>query len=310
MWYVWAAAAAIALLALALYVSFKLSNLVLHPARATREDALALEREQGGVTAEELAALPFEQGELTAFDGVKLRYYFLRCGAPTARICVLVHGFSSRSERVVRYARLYLARGYDALVFDHRNSGDSSGSVTTMGFLERRDLMDMLALARADKRAYGEKTVVGAHGVSMGASTALLAACAGNPPDFVVADCPFADLTQQLSYNVRRIRRLPVFPFAPLADFLTRVRAGFCYKDVSPLREIEQKGGLPEVPVLFFHGEGDTFIPAEASKALYAAKRGKKALVLIPGAGHARSIAKDPKGYAAALNAFLDECGF
>ncbi len=309
MWYLWVAAA-VALVTLVLSVSFRFSNLVLHPARATREEALALEREQGGVTGEEIAALPCEQGEFTAFDGVKLHYLYFRCGAPNARACVLVHGFSSRSERMVRYAKLYLARGYDALVFDHRNSGDSGGTATTMGFRERRDLMDLLDFVRADKSAYGEDAVVGAHGVSMGAATALLAACTSNPPDFVVADCPFADLTEQLTYNVRRIRHMPTFPFAPLADLLTRMRAGFRYRDVSPLREIEQRDGLPEVPVLFIHGEGDTFIPAEASKALFAAKRGKKQLVLIPGAGHARSIAKDPERYAAALGAFLDEYGF
>ena len=85
-------------------------------------------------------------------DGFALRCAWLRCGRETKRVAVIVHGFGSRYEHVLKYAKLYTARGYDALLFDHRHCGESEGTKTTMGYLERRDLMQMIAL-RARTRA-------------------------------------------------------------------------------------------------------------------------------------------------------------
>ncbi len=309
MWYWWALGGILlAALATAL-ASWRLSSLVLLPRREGYDEAVRKEIERGYLAPGELETLRPEPGELKAFDGTTLRYFRLRCGRPTDKICVLAHGFGNRKEHVVRYARLYLARGYDCLIYDQRNCGDSGGAYTTMGHLERRDLRAMLRLAR-EMDSPQRKAVVGAHGESLGAATALLAACTDEAPDFVVADCPFADLSEQLAYNVTSLKRLPAYPFAPLACLFMRLRAGYRAFDVSPLRDIEVADGLSGVPVLFIHGEADTLIPCAASKRLYEAKRGIKGLALFPGAEHGRSLASDPERYARVLNAFLNQCGY
>lgn len=310
MWYYWALGGILALALTTALVSWRLSALVIRPRREGREEAVKKEIERGNLASGELEAMRTEEGELEATDGVKLRYLWLRCGRPTDKACVVVHGFSSRKEHVVRYAKLYLARGYDALVYDQRNAGDSGGTITTMGFLEKRDLQRMLHFAREDKGFPQKRAVVGAHGESLGAAAVLLASCLEEPPDFAVADCPFADLTEQLRYNVTSVKHLPPYPFAPVANAITCLRAGFRYQDVSPLRAIEARDGLPDVPVLFIHGEADTLIPPAASKRLYEAKRGAKELHLFPGAEHARSLFSDRARYAEILNAFLDKCGY
>ena len=64
---------------------------------------------------------------------------------------------------------------------------------------------------------------------------------------------------------------------------------------------------MPEVPILFVHGTADKLIPYAASEKLYAAKRGKKALSLVEGAEHARSIVHTRAQYAETVYAFLDE---
>ena len=87
-----------------------------------------------------------------------------------------------------------MQRGYDVLLYHQRNSGTSEGKYCTMGYLERHDLAALVALARRDK-GYPEKPcTVGVHGDSMGGATVLLCGLGENPPDFVVADCPFATL--------------------------------------------------------------------------------------------------------------------
>ncbi len=285
-------------------VSAYVVRYLLHQPRDTRENAEAKEIERGNLTPGELGALPLEAFTVKTFDGLALRCAWLRCGRETKRVAVIVHGFGSRYEHVLKYAKLYTARGYDALLFDHRHCGESAGNKTTMGYLERRDLMQLVALARADK---GEGAFVGVHGESMGGATVLLAACMEEPPDFAVADCPYADLTEEAAYDLRVLCRLPAWPFIPVASLLMRLRAGFFFSAVSPLREIEARGGLPEVPVLFIHGMEDKLIPYAASEKLYAAKRGRKALCLVEGAGHARSIVRARARYSETLYAFLDE---
>lgn len=184
-------AAALALLGVFI-VACLVVRYLLHQPRDTREDAEAKEIERGNLAPGELDALALQEFTAKSFDGFALRCAWLRCGRETKRVAVIVHGFGSRYEHVLKYAKLYTARGYDALLFDHRHCGESEGTKTTMGYLERRDLMQMIALARADK---GTGAFVGVHGESMGGATVLLAACMDPPPDFVVADCPYADLT-------------------------------------------------------------------------------------------------------------------
>ena len=275
-----------------------------HQPRDTREAAEAKEIERGNLMAGELDALPLQEFTVKSFDGLTLRCAWLRCGKETKRAAVIVHGFGSRYEHVLKYAKLYTARGYDALLFDHRHCGESEGSKTTMGYLERRDLAQLIALARADK---GEDAFVGIHGESMGGATVLLAACMEEPPDFVVADCPYADLAEETKYDLRYECHLPAWPFVPAASLVMCLCAGFFLKDISPLREIESHGGLPDVPILFVHGTEDKLIPCAASKALYAAKQGKKALFIVEGAEHARSIVRARPKYAETVYAFLNE---
>lgn len=296
-------AAALALLGVFI-VACLVVRYLLHQPRDTREDAEAKEIERGNLAPGELDALALQEFTAKSFDGFALRCAWLRCGRETKRVAVIVHGFGSRYEHVLKYAKLYTARGYDVLLFDHRHCGESEGTKTTMGYLERRDLMQMIALARADK---GTGAFVGVHGESMGGATVLLAACMAPPPDFVVADCPYADLTEEAAYDLHALCHLRAWPFIPAASLVMCLSAGFFFRDVSPLREIEARGGLPEVPILFVHGTADKLIPYAASEKLYAAKRGKKALLLVEGAEHARSIVHARAQYAETVYAFLDE---
>jgi fermentation-respiration switch protein FrsA (DUF1100 family) len=63
------------------------------------------------------------------------------------------------------------------------------------------------------------------------------------------------------------------------------------------------------VPVIFFHGEQDDFVPCYMSREVYEACPTKKCIVTIPGADHGLSYAVDPKGYLAALREFFGEAG-
>ena len=292
-------------------VSWMLIKLVITPERSSLDEVIQLEVERGNFAPGEMEAMvPDEEGSIIAKDGARLDYCWYRAKQPTDKVCVLAHGFWVRRESELKYARIYMRRGYDVLLYHQRNSGTSEGKYCTMGYLERDDLSRLVALARRDK-GYPEKPcTVGVHGDSMGGATVLLCALGDNPPDFAVADCPFADLHDQLMYNLRSMKHLPAWPFEGCANMILKMRAGFEYADVSPANELRQKNGLADVPVLFIHGTADKLIPYTNTLRLYDLKRGKKALYICPGAGHVRSISVNREKYYETVNAFLDKYGF
>lgn len=312
MLWVWIPLALAVLVAAAIFtVSWVLVSQVIDPVHSSLEEVEQLEVERGNFAPGEMAKMiPDEEGSLIARDGVRLDYCWYRAGKPTTRVCVLAHGFWVRRESELKYARIYMQRGYDVLLYHQRASGTSEGKYCTMGYMERQDLADFVALARKSK-GYPEKPcTVGVHGDSMGGATVILCLLGENPPDFAVADCPFADLREQLMFSIGSMKGLPSRPFEWPADKLLRLRAKFGYKDVSPLEELKAHNGAPDLPLLLIHGTRDRLIPYESTLKLYDAKRGKKALYICPNAGHVRSISQDKEKYYSVVNAFLDKYGF
>ena len=62
-------------------------------------------------------------------------------------------------------------------------------------------------------------------------------------------------------------------------------KVGFTLQDVSPINAIKDQ----EIPIMFIHGSEDTFVPTYMSEDLYKAKKGKKKLLIVGGAGHGNS---------------------
>ena len=59
------------------------------------------------------------------------------------------------------------------------------------------------------------------------------------------------------------------------------------------------------VPVIFFHGDNDDFVPCEMSKINYDACTAKKRLVMIEGAGHGLAYPVAPERYITELKDFF-----
>ena len=62
------------------------------------------------------------------------------------------------------------------------------------------------------------------------------------------------------------------------------------------------------IPVVFFHGDEDAFVPCEMSERLYETCPTKKRLVKVKGAGHGLSYPLDKEGYVNAIKEFETEC--
>ena len=244
-------------------------------------------------------ALPHEDFYITSFDGLKLhgRYYEYAPGAP---IELMVHGYRGNAERdlcggVQRCFRL----GRSALVIDQRCSGESDGKVITFGIREHRDCRAWVDFMVSH---FGEDVKIILTGISMGASSVLMAAGSPLPPQVkgVLADCGFTT-ARAIIYKVIQQMKLPpklVYPFIRLGALLF---GGFDPESFSALEAVK----TITVPVIFFHGEDDDFVPCEMSKENFQACTSRKALVTTPGAGHGLCYPVDPKGYLQALGDFF-----
>ena len=64
-----------------------------------------------------------------------------------------------------------------------------------------------------------------------------------------------------------------------------------------------------KVPVIFFHGESDAFVPCDMSKENYKECAAPKKLVTVAGAGHGLSFPVDEKNYLKEVADFFDNNG-
>ena len=244
-------------------------------------------------------ALPHKEVSIQSFDGLTLRgtYFEFEKGLP---IDILFHGYHGCAEQdlsggVYRCQRL----GHNVLIVDHRASGKSEGHVVTFGINESRDALAWIhyALENIDPNA---KILLG--GISMGAATVMMASAMELPENVkgTVADCGYTS-AKDIIKKVIRDMHLPdnlLYPFVRLGAIL------FGRFDPDANSPIESMPNC-RVPVIFFHGDEDAFVPQSMSEENHAACSAPKHLVITPGAGHGLCFPVDVDTYVKEIEAFF-----
>lgn len=213
---------------------------------------------------------------------------------------IFCHGITENKYNSIKYMNLFLKKGFNAVLYDHRRHGASGGKSSSYGYYEKWDLE---AIINELKKRQGKDVYFGIHGESMGAVTALL--YGGSVKDdaaFYVADCPFSTLRAQVLYRLREETPLPSWFVMPIGNAFLKIRDGYCFQDVSPIDAVRQIVH----PVMFIHSKLDAFIPASMTQALYEAKPGKKQLWLAEKGGHAQSFNENQEEYETYIDQFLE----
>ncbi|MDQ0269331.1 alpha/beta hydrolase [Cytobacillus purgationiresistens] len=219
------------------------------------------------------------------------------------RYMVIAHGVTENKTNSIKYMNMFLQRGFNVVIYDHRRHGESGGKTTSYGYYEKFDLKVIVDWLRALK---GEDIQIGIHGESMGAVTTLLyGGMVEDGADFYIADCPFSDLREQLTHHLKTSMKLPPKLLLPVGNLFLRVRDKYSIKDVSPIAVIDSI----EKPILFIHSKNDRFILPEMTKALYERKRGPKKLFIAENGFHAQSYNENREEYEQVIDEFLVEYG-
>ena len=307
LWILLAIAAGVALLVLLIaYVCYRIAFYV-PPRKPSDGDEIDIPegdiyepfREDMERWTREMRALPHEDMTITSFDGLKLtgRYYEYAPGAPVE---LMFHGYRGNAERdlsggVHRCFRL----GRSALLVDQRASATSEGNVISFGINEHRDCLAWLdhAIER-----FGPDVKIILTGISMGASTVLMAADKPLPDNVIgiLADCGYTSAKEIIKVVIRMMKLPPdlAYPFVKLGARL------FGRFDLEELTAVDAMKKCT-VPVIFFHGESDDFVPCDMSRVNYEACTARKMLVTVPGAGHGLAFPVEPERYLQVLRDFF-----
>lgn len=214
------------------------------------------------------------------------------------KVAIICHGQTAERISACKYGAILYDLGYSLVIFDERYHGASSGEYCTLGWKENLDIKKVIAYA---KTIFGEDMFFGMHGESMGAASELLLLDT-EKPDFMIADCPFADLEiliHDLSWKQAKF-------LAPIgmkrAVKIGMKRCGFDYTKVKPIESVK----LSNVPICFMHGDSDQLIDCKHSEMLYkASKNPLSEIHLFEGADHALSMASAVDSYEKILKDFV-----
>jgi len=268
------------------YVGWKLT----HPGREKVSDTPATV----GLSYEDVS---FKSRE----DGIDLKGWLIHPAANKGTI-VFVHGYARNRLQadvpLLPLAKKLVDEGYAALIFDLRNSGESGGSLTSIGEYEVRDVLGAVDFVRS-RSELSKKVVL--FGFSMGGATSIIA-CAREPyVAGAIADAPFADLKSYLDKNLSIWTKLPSIPFNEACFIVVPLLTGINIKAVSPMEEVKH---FKDRPLLLIHGDADTVVPLENSKSIQEAYPAAQ-LVQIHGAGHVKSYKTDENLYVQSVLDFL-----
>ena len=215
---------------------------------------------------------------------------------------IVCHGYMGNARQMAAYVRAFYDMGMNVLAPDALAHGESGGEYIGMGWLERADVLGWInSIVKSDPEAR-----IALFGVSMGGATVMMVSGEELPDNVkcIVEDCGYSSVMDEFSVQIQQMFNLPKFPLLYSADLICRMRAGYGFGEASAVEQLKKA----EVPMLFIHGEGDTFVPYEMLDVVYEACASPiKEKLSIPGAAHGVAAWADPVGYWGAIQEFVGQ---
>lgn len=244
---------------------------------------------------------------VTMPDGRRLHSYFMKADSAKGHTAVVVHGYKDSAIKYFYLCRMYNRDlNYNVLMPELHAHGLSDGEHIQMGWKDADDVLQWLRIADGIFRDEGEGTSMVVHGVSMGAATTMNVSAKENLPDYVnafIEDCGYTSVWDEFSMQLKEMFGLPAFPLMHWTSALCSRKLGWNFREASPLESVAKC----TKPMLFIHGDGDTFVPFSMFQPLFDAKPEPKDSWVAPGSEHARSYQDYPVEYTAKVRHFLSE---
>jgi alpha-beta hydrolase superfamily lysophospholipase len=260
--------------------------------------ALTMIRPPAKKVSRKVEGLPFSSRKIL-FDsgGIELVGWAVQPEADLGGAAVvLVHGWGSNHENLVRLAAPLLGAGYPVFLFDVRHHGESRGAPYVTARHYRDDTRS--ACDEAERLFPGRPLALVGH--SMGGSAGIVAVAEGAPVQGLVSISAPADLWEVWAYHFDR-KGLPGRWVIRVLGPFWRVRAGVPFRILDPVSRI----GDLAVPLMILHGDEDESVGVDHGHRL-ARAAGVDARILV-GEGHS-DLLESPDLHHEVLG-FLEELG-
>ena len=236
---------------------------------------------------------------VTSHDGLRLHGSYLETDGAD-KLIIMFHGYRSKPEVDFSCAaEFYQSEGFNVLFVDQRSHGLSEGTQITFGVKERYDVCTWVEYMRNELR---DGTKIYISGMSMGATTVMMASSMVNGVCGIIADCGFVSPREIIQKVAKENMHMPSWITAPIG-WLARIFGGFDYS-VSTINSLSNSN----IPIVFIHGKGDDFVPYQMSERNYeASKSSNKRLILVDRAAHGFSYLFEKERYQTEIRNFIRE---
>lgn len=229
---------------------------------------------------QDVRKLKYKQFKIESFDKLSLygKYYEFDKDYP---IEIMFHGYRGNAERDLSTGIKRARRcNHNVLLVDQRASGLSDGHVISFGINEYKDCLTWINYCLM---IFGKEQKLILTGISMGAATVLMASSQDLPNNVIgiLADCGYSSPKEIIKKCTKDMKLPPniCYPFIYLG---AKIYGRFNLNEFSPEQSVKQTNK----PILFIHGDEDSFVPCYMSEKMYKICNSEKKLFIVNRADH------------------------
>lgn len=241
---------------------------------------------------------------LKSVNGLTMKAWYLPAEKETNRFVICVHGHRSNGPDEMSHLMpfYHYDLGYNYLLPDLTAHGRSEGKYIGFGSFDAKNILLWIDYLL---NRFGEDIEIILHGISMGAST-VLNCNEMSPPDqvkLIIEDCGFTNAEEVIGNTVKEIVGFKTPHLIKLFSLASKIKAGYFFSESDPLSNIDKSKN----PILFIHGEEDTYVPFEYGVRLYEACPVPKDYLWVPDTPHAFSYYNAKEEYEQKIKNFIAE---
>jgi len=235
--------------------------------------------------------------------GHNLHALYIASPDSSANTALLIHGYHCEALSMLKIGYIYNEKlHFNVLLPDLRAHGKSDGNTVQMGWFDRKDVQDWIEYAN---NQLTPNTNIIVHGISMGAATTMMLSGEKLPSNVrcFIEDCGYTSVYEEFTGELKNQFSIPEYPMMPIASQLNKLINGWSFEEASALEQVKKC----KLPMLFIHGDSDTFVPSYMVNKLYDAKPEPKELWITKGVEHDRSFETYPDEYIKKVSDFCNK---